>query len=174
MGRPSLQPDVPSRSLSPALVRLMAVTCAVTVANLYYAQPLLHAIGGALHVGQATAALLVPAGQLGYAAGLLLVVPIGDIVRRRPLLTGLLAVDTLALAASAVVPNLQLLGSLAVVIGVTSVVVPLRSGGGRGPRRPGLLAVGPLWRGACAVVPNLRVVGSGAVFIGVTSVVVQM
>jgi predicted MFS family arabinose efflux permease len=112
-------------SLSPALVRLMAVTCAVTVANLYYAQPLLHTIGSSLHVGQATASLLVTAAQLGYAAGLLLVVPIGDIARRRPLLTGLLAVDTLALAASAVVPNLQLLGSLAVVIGVTSVVVQM-------------------------------------------------
>src|ERR1700748_3892246 len=125
MGRPSLQPDVPSRSLSPALVRLMAVTCAVTVANLYYAQPLLHAICGALHVSAAAASLLVTAAQLGYAAGLLLVVPIGDIARRRPLLTGLLAVDTLALAASAVAPNLQLLGSLAIVIGVTSVVVQM-------------------------------------------------
>jgi predicted MFS family arabinose efflux permease len=112
-------------TLSPALVRLMAVTCAVTVANLYYAQPLLHAIGAALHVGQASASLLVTAGQLGYAAGLLLVVPIGDIARRRPLLTGLLAVDTLALAASAIAPNLQLLGSLAVVVGVTSVVVQM-------------------------------------------------
>jgi len=111
--------------LSPALVRLMAVTCAVTVANLYYAQPLLHAIGGALHVSAASASLLVTAGQLGYAAGLLLVVPIGDIARRRPLLTGLLAVDTLALAASAVAPSLQLLGSLAVVVGVTSVVVQM-------------------------------------------------
>ena len=87
--------------LSPALIRLMAVTCAVTVANLYYAQPLLHAIGSSLHVSPASASLLVTAAQLGYAAGLLLVVPIGDIVRRRPLLTGLLAVDTLALAASA-------------------------------------------------------------------------
>ena len=83
MGCPPLQPDVPSRSLSPALVRLMAITCAVTVANLYYAQPLLHAIGSALHVGQAAASLLVTAAQLGYAAGLLLVVPIGDITRRR-------------------------------------------------------------------------------------------
>ena len=101
--------------LSTGLIRLMAVTCAVTVANLYYAQPLLPAIGSALHVSQASASLLVTAAQLGYAAGLLLVVPIGDIVRRRPLLTGLLAVDTLALAASAVAPNLQLLGSLAVV-----------------------------------------------------------
>jgi predicted MFS family arabinose efflux permease len=103
----------------------MAVTCAVAVANLYYAQPLLHAIGGSLHVSQAAASLLITIGQLGYAAGLLLVVPIGDITRRRPLLTGLLTVDTLALVASAVAPNLQLLGSLAAVIGVTSVVVQM-------------------------------------------------
>jgi len=55
----------------------MAVTCAVTVANLYYAQPLLHSIGDSLHVGQGSASLLVTAGQLGYAAGLLLIVPAG-------------------------------------------------------------------------------------------------
>src|ERR1700753_4203933 len=76
----------------------MAVTCAVTVATLYYAQPLLHAIGGALHVGPESASLLVTAAQLGYAAGLLLVVPLGDITLR---------------------------GALAVVIGVTSVVVQM-------------------------------------------------
>ena len=111
--------------LSPGLVRLMAVTCAVTVANLYFAQPLLHAIGSALHVSQTAASLLVTAGQLGYAAGLLLVVPIGDIVRRRPLLTSLLAADTLALAASAIAPDLAILGALAVVVGVTSVVVQM-------------------------------------------------
>jgi hypothetical protein len=79
------------RVLSPGLVRLMAVTCAVTVANLYYAQPLLHSIGDSLHVSQGSAALLVTLGQLGYAAGLLFIVPAGDIMRRRPLLTGLLA-----------------------------------------------------------------------------------
>ena len=118
-------PRPQAAALSPALIRLMAVTCAVTVANLYYAQPLLHAIGGALHVSEAAASLLVTAAQLGYAAGLLLVVPAGDITRRRPLLTGLLAVDTLALAASALAPNLQLLGALAVIIGVTSVVVQM-------------------------------------------------
>ena len=61
--------------LSPGLVRLMAVTCAVTVANLYYAQPLLHSIGTSLHVSQGAASLLVTAGQLGYAVGLLLIVP---------------------------------------------------------------------------------------------------
>ena len=69
-------------ALSPGLVRLMAVTCAVTVANLYYAQPLLPAIGRSLHVSQGSAALLVTVGQLGYAAGLLFIVPAGDIIRR--------------------------------------------------------------------------------------------
>jgi predicted MFS family arabinose efflux permease len=112
-------------ALSPGLVRLMAVTCAVAVANLYYAQPLLHVIGASLHVSQGAASLLITAAQLGYAASLLLVVPVGDIARRRPLLTALLAVDTLALAASAAVPNLAALGALAVIIGLTSVVVQM-------------------------------------------------
>jgi MFS family permease len=76
----------------------MAVTCAVTVANLYYAQPLLHSIGDSLHVSQGSAALLVTLGQLGYAAGLLFIVPAGDIMRRRPLLTGLLAFCAVTLA----------------------------------------------------------------------------
>jgi predicted MFS family arabinose efflux permease len=62
-------PAAATSQLSPGLVRLMAVTCAVTVANLYYAQPLLHSIGTSLHVSQGTASLLVTAGQLGYAVG---------------------------------------------------------------------------------------------------------
>src|ERR1700688_1026455 len=95
--------------LSPGLVRLMAVTCAITVANLYYAQPLLHSISTSLHVSEGSASLLVTAGQLGYAAGLLLIVPAGDIVRRRPLLTGLLAVCAVTLVGCALAPNLPVL-----------------------------------------------------------------
>src|SRR5260370_22648811 len=55
--------------LSAGLVRLMAVTCAVTVANLYYAQPLLHSIAGSLHAAQGSASLLVTAGQARAAVG---------------------------------------------------------------------------------------------------------
>src|ERR1700758_892550 len=94
------------RVLSRGLVRLMAVTCAVTVANLYYAQPLLNSIGSSLHVSQGNASLLVTVGQLGYAAGLLFIVPTGDIMRRRPLLTGLLAFCAIALAGAALAPSL--------------------------------------------------------------------
>jgi predicted MFS family arabinose efflux permease len=111
--------------LSPGLVRLMAVTCAVTVANLYYAQPLLHSIAGALHASQGSASLLVTAGQLGYAAGLLLIVPAGDITRRRPLLTGLLAVCAVTLAGCALAPGLAVLDVAAALAGVTSVVVQM-------------------------------------------------
>jgi predicted MFS family arabinose efflux permease len=111
--------------MSRPLARILAFACGAVVANLYYSQPLLHTISSGLRVSQTSAALLVTVTQVGYAAGLLLLVPVGDIVRRRPLFTGLLAADTVALAASAAAPNLQLLGALAVIVGLTSVVVQM-------------------------------------------------
>jgi predicted MFS family arabinose efflux permease len=113
------------RALSPGLVRLMAVTCAVTVANLYYAQPLLHSISTSLHVSEGSASLLVTVGQLGYAAGLLFIVPAGDIMRRRPLLTGMLAFCAITLAGAALAPNLAVLAGAVALCCVTSVVVQM-------------------------------------------------
>jgi predicted MFS family arabinose efflux permease len=57
--------------------------------------------------------------------GLILLVPVGDIVRRRPLFTGLLAIDTVAVAASAVAPDLELLGAVIAIMGLTSVVIQM-------------------------------------------------
>jgi len=111
--------------LSQGLVRLMALTCAVTVANLYYAQPLLHSIGTDLRVSQGSASLLVTFGQFGYAAGLLFIVPAGDIVRRRPLLTGMLAFCAVTLAGAAFAPNLPVLVATVALCCVTSVVVQM-------------------------------------------------
>lgn len=112
-------------SLSPGLVRLMALTCAVTVANLYYAQPLLDSIGTDLRVSQGSASLLVTFGQFGYAAGLLFIVPVGDIVRRRPLLTGMLAFCAVTLAGAALAPDLPVLAVAVALCCVTSVVVQM-------------------------------------------------
>jgi predicted MFS family arabinose efflux permease len=106
-------------------VKVLAFACGAVVANIYYAQPLLHTIASGLRVSQTSAALLVTVTQIGYAAGLLLLVPVADIVRRRPLFTVLLAADTVALAASAASPSLALLGALAVIVGLTSVVVQM-------------------------------------------------
>jgi predicted MFS family arabinose efflux permease len=103
----------------------MAVTCAVTVANLYYAQPLLDSISSSLRVSQGSASLLVTVGQLGYAGGLLFIVPAGDIMRRRPLLTGMLAFCAVTLAGAALAPNLAALAAAIALCCVTSVVVQM-------------------------------------------------
>ena len=73
------------------------------MANNYYAQPLLHTIGASFGVPGATAGLLVTAGQVGYAVGLALLVPLGDLLERRRLITRMLVITSLAqtLAAAA-------------------------------------------------------------------------
>lgn len=177
------------QGISRGLVRLMAVTCAVTVANLYYAQPLLHSIGAGLGVSQATASLLVTVGQLGYAAGLLFIVPAGDIMRRRPLLTSLLACAAVALAGAAVAPDLAVLAAAIGVCCVVSVVVQmlvpyaatLASDAQRsqviGTLMGGLLTgilLSRTFAGVLAGVAGWRAVyGAAAVFMAVTAVVLR-
>lgn len=114
-----------SRPLTRGLTLLLAVVCGVTTANAYYAQPLLDRIAHDLHTSSAAASLLVTTGQIGVACGLLLVVPAADIMRRQILLTALFALDTLALAGSALAPNVLVLDVLAVFIGVGAVAIPI-------------------------------------------------
>jgi len=116
---------MPHMVLSRGLLRLLALTCCVTIANIYYAQPLLDTIARDLRVSQSAAGIVVAATQLGFAVGLVFVVPLGDIVPRRPLIAALLAVDAAALAASAAAPGLRALAAVAVLVGLSSVVVQM-------------------------------------------------
>jgi predicted MFS family arabinose efflux permease len=109
-------------SLDRRLVVLLAVACGATVANLYYAQPLLHAIAHDLGVSAGAAGLLVTASQVGYAAGLVLLVPLGDLVDPRRLVSRLLLVTTAALALAAAAPSFGVLAAALAVIGLTAVV----------------------------------------------------
>jgi hypothetical protein len=59
------------------LIFLLAATAGLVVANLYYNQPILNAIAATFKVGPAAVACVATATQLGYAASLLFVVPIG-------------------------------------------------------------------------------------------------
>jgi predicted MFS family arabinose efflux permease len=110
---------------STRFVWLLTLACGLTVANLYYTQPLLHAIAEDFGVSQGSTGAVVTATQLGYAAALVLLVPLGDIVRRRPLVCGLLLCDAVALAVSAAAPGLPVLIIAAAGVGVTSVVVQI-------------------------------------------------
>ncbi len=125
------RPPAEGRGLSRGTVLLLAAVTGAAVANLYYVQPLLNVIGEDLGVSQGTAGLLVTCAQVGYVVGLALVVPIGDLVERRGLLTLALAASTVSLAACAAAPSFAVLAAALVATGLLSVVaqivVPLAS-----------------------------------------------
>lgn len=108
-------------TLSRRLVLLMAVAGGAAVGNLYYAQPLLDVIARDLHVGQGTAGLLVTATQVGYALGIMFIVPLGDVRNRRHLAPMMMLLSSVALAACAVAPDLVVLILALVAVGLTTV-----------------------------------------------------
>lgn len=112
-------------AMTTRLAVLLAVACGLIVANLYYAQPLAGLIGPALGLSPAASGLIVTLTQLGYGAGLLLIVPLGDLYENRRLVLLLTGCGILALlgAALAVSPALFLTASLC--IGLSSVSVQI-------------------------------------------------
>lgn len=100
----------------------MALGCGVSVGNLYYAQPLLAAIANSLHVGYGEAGLVVTLAQVGYVLGLMLLVPLGDLIRRRRLVVGVLVLTCASLAATALAPTLTVLDVAITAVGVSTVV----------------------------------------------------
>ncbi|MGH9087047.1 MAG: MFS transporter [Acidimicrobiales bacterium] len=107
--------------LSGTLVNLVTVCAGASVANLYYAQPLLHHVATEFSVGTAVAATVVTCTQAGYAAALLLVVPLGDLHPRRRLVVGVYALAAAALVVCAAAPGLWLFELGAIVAGGGSV-----------------------------------------------------
>jgi predicted MFS family arabinose efflux permease len=99
----------------------MAVATGAIVANLYYAQPLLHQISTTFHVGTAATSLVVTCTQVGYALGLLLVVPLGDLRPRRSLTVVVFVVAAGFLVLAALSPTLWLFELASVAIGCSSV-----------------------------------------------------
>lgn len=107
------------------LTVVFAVACGLAVANLYYIQPLLSAVARDLHESTGAVGLVVTASQGGYAAGLALLVPLGDLVERRRLVTVVLSGGVLALVASALAPSVAALAAASVAVGLTSVVAQI-------------------------------------------------
>jgi len=92
--------DAPS-PLSRWQVLLMAFATGVAVASHYYAPPLLHTIAGQFGVSFARAGTVVTVAQLSYAAGLILLVPLGDLFERRRLIVVMSLLSAAGLVLSA-------------------------------------------------------------------------
>jgi predicted MFS family arabinose efflux permease len=108
-------------ALSSSQVALLAVACTFAIATLYYSQPILPLIGATFGTGDTVTSQVVTAGQLGYALGLFLFVPIGDRIDRRRLILTLLAVNTAGMAACAAAPSFTLLIAATLVAGMATV-----------------------------------------------------
>lgn len=111
-----------AQQMNPATTLVLAVACGMTVANLYYAQPLLELVAHSFGVGQGAATTVVTLTQAGYALGLLFVLPLGDLVENRRLATRTLLVTATALLLAAVSPVFGLFLAASVLVGTTSVV----------------------------------------------------
>ncbi|RZL64902.1 MAG: MFS transporter [Variovorax sp.] len=116
------QPVLPA-SLPTWMTLLLATACGLIVANLYYAQPLAGPIAAALGMPTQLAGLIVTLTQIGYGAGLLLIVPLGDLFENRRLVLALLAVEVLALLTQAFATHPAPFLTTAVFIGAGAVAV---------------------------------------------------
>jgi predicted MFS family arabinose efflux permease len=116
-------PDV--EGLSPLLVLTMAAATGLAVGSNYFAQPLLPTMARELGLSTAKAGFIVTTAQLGYAAGLLFLVPLGDLFERRGLivLTALLTAAGLLITALAPAYSLVLVGTA--LTGLFSVVAQI-------------------------------------------------
>ena len=110
-----------SQGISTRLAVLLSVAAGLAIGNLYWAQPLLSVIASEFGASASQGGFLVTATQIGYALGILLLVPLGDILERRGLLAGVMLATVLALLSCAAAPSLSLLALALACLGFVTV-----------------------------------------------------
>ena len=137
--------------LSTPVLLLMAVACGLCAGSNYVNQPLLHSIATHLGVGDGTAALTVTLAQVSYAFGLLLLVPLGDLLERRRLIVSLMVLAACGMLLSGFAQGFALLAVGTLMTGLFSVaaqvLVPMAAtlaAPGRSGQAVGLLMSGLL------------------------------
>lgn len=111
--------------LSNTLVLIMAIACGVTVANLYYIQPLLSEIARAFSVNEVSIGSVAMLTQIGYAVGMLFLLPLADIREKRLMIVILLICASCALILMGSAFNITLVAVASFAVGFTSVVPQL-------------------------------------------------
>ncbi len=116
MKHTSQEPDISS-----GMVLLLAIAAGAIVANLYYAQTLVGPISASTGLSATAAGLVVTLSQIGYALGLLFIVPLGDVLENRRLVVTGLLVTAVALVVAAFSTSAWMYLGAALAIGLGSV-----------------------------------------------------
>lgn len=106
---------------STAKVVFLAAAVGIIVANMFYIQPIEKTVTTALGISPATTSILAMMGQVSYALGLLLLVPLGDLFNRYRFLQVMEMISVLAVFLASLAPNAVLLGIAIFLIGLTSI-----------------------------------------------------
>ncbi len=117
--------NVAKPELTPLTLWLMTITTCLVVANIYYSQPLLSDIAGSFHVGTSEAGRVSMYTQIGYAAGLLFIIPLGDMFKRKRLMIIDFGFVTISLLGVAMAPNILTLYAASFCLGLSSVIPQL-------------------------------------------------
>jgi predicted MFS family arabinose efflux permease len=115
--------DDSAPSLSRIVTLLFAVASGLSVANIYYAQPLLDRIASEFGINHAAVGMIITITQICYALGLFLLVPLGDLLDRRKLVVRLLLLSVFALLMVGIAPTKIILFAGMAVVGLFAVVV---------------------------------------------------
>lgn len=129
---PTIPPGTETIHLSKGLVFILAMTCGICAGSNYYNQPLIYSIAHALGVNVDQTALVIVIGQLSYALGLFLLVPLGDLFEKRAYIVLLMFCTGLAQIGLSFSPNLSALYGLTFLATffsvATQVLVPFAAG----------------------------------------------
>ncbi len=115
--------DDPGAVAPRPVILLLAFACGLVVANIYYVQPLVGLVSRTFGMPLSSAGLFVTVTQLGYAAGLVLVVPLGDIAENRRLILAMLALLVVALIALVLAPNAAVFLGASLLLGLAATSV---------------------------------------------------
>lgn len=108
--------------LPPLILWTLSIVAGISVANLYYNQPLLNMIRHDLDVSEFTTNLIAMVTQTGYALGLLFVVPLADMYKRKKIIITNFALLVLSLLSIATAPNIHIILIASLFTGICSVI----------------------------------------------------
>ncbi|HWH83534.1 MAG TPA: MFS transporter [Burkholderiaceae bacterium] len=107
------------------MIFVMACACGMSIANIYYAQPLVNVISSAVGLASTLSSFIVTVTQAGYCVGLLALVPLGDLMESRRLILGTLTMASIALLLVAGAESVSSLLAACFLLGACSVAVQM-------------------------------------------------